>query len=55
MEIITLNIETMKKLINILCPKLKPISEWTNEDKRATLLFLLLALIFIIGGAIDRL
>lgn len=43
----------MKELINILCPKWKPLNQWTQEDKKTAMLFALLVIGFILAGLIE--
>lgn len=45
----------MKELINILCPKIKPYSEWTREDKKVAVLYALIVVCFILVGFIESL
>lgn len=45
----------MKELISILCPKWKPMGEWTKEDKRAAISFVILAIGIILAGVIENL
>lgn len=45
----------MKELVNILCPKWKPINQWNGEDKHAAISFAVIAVLFIFGGLIESL
>jgi len=45
----------MRELINILCPKWKPLKEWSDEDKRTAKLFILCAVLFVIAEIINSL
>lgn len=45
----------MKELINILCPKVKPLNEWNSEDKQAVISFAILAIGLIAVSIIENL